>query len=72
MKNTTKNVVQYGTAVGPSGYWQITWDFQTGPFFLHVYQFYHFMHEGCMLVEGTLSQCTPQTRDVTVKAPFLT
>ncbi len=26
-----KNVVQCGTAFGPSGYGQIIWDFQTGP-----------------------------------------
>ncbi len=31
MKNRTKNVVQCGTAFGPSGYGQIIWDFQTGP-----------------------------------------
>ena len=31
MENTTKNVVQYGTAFGPSGYGQKTWNFQTGP-----------------------------------------
>ncbi len=30
-KNTTKNVVQYGTAFGPSRYGQIRWDFQKGP-----------------------------------------
>ena len=32
MKNTTKNLVLYGKAFGPSGSGQITWDFQTGPF----------------------------------------
>ena len=31
MKKATKNVVQYGKAFGPSGYRQITWHFQTGP-----------------------------------------
>ncbi len=28
----TKNVVQCGTAFGPSEYGQIIWDFQTGPY----------------------------------------
>ena len=32
MKNATKNVVQYDKVFGLSGYGQITWDFQTGPF----------------------------------------
>ncbi len=31
MKKATKDVVQYGKAIGPSGYGQITWHFQTGP-----------------------------------------
>ncbi len=32
IKNPTKNEVQCGMAFGPSGYGQIIWDFQTGPF----------------------------------------